>query len=267
MKLHVYSSPRKTAHAVCRKLMEKMKEKEGTFHLAIPGGNTPIPFYNALAGKYRKDIPWERVCLYWVDEICVPPTHPASNYGLVKRLLLDRIPLSASQIFRIRGEADPEEEACRYSQLVKDQLPSKDGIPVFDMVIVGVGNDGHTSSVFPGEEPVLHCQENYAVAFQPETGQKRIALTGNPTLHARDISLYITGAEKAPIVKEILIDSNLVDDYAAKFILQEDNAHLDLFLDRSALSLTKDWQISTLIDADYPEHIPKSLYDASGNIQ
>lgn len=266
MKLHVYSSSRKTAHALCRKLIEKMKEKEGAFHLAIPGGNTPIPFYNALAGKYKKDIQWERIRLYWVDEICVPPTDPASNYGLVKRLLLDHVPLPVSQIFRIHGEADPEEEACRYSRLVKDQLPSKEGIPVFDMVIVGVGNDGHTSAIFSGEESLFHCQENYAVAFQPESGQKRIALTGNPTLHAHDISIYITGVEKAPIVKKILIDSNLVDDYAAKFILQED-ARLELFLDRSALSLTKDWQISTLIDADYPEHTPKSLYDASGNIQ
>ena len=128
MKLHVYSSSRKTAHALCRKLIELMEKKEGDFHLAIPGGKMLIPFYIALAGKYKKDIPWERLFLYWVDEVCVPPTSPASNYGLVKQLLLNNVPLAESHIFRIQGENEPDQEACRYSQWIRTTLPSTDNI-------------------------------------------------------------------------------------------------------------------------------------------
>ena len=113
------------------------------------------------------------------------PEDPDSNYGLMNLLLLSKVPIPAENIHRIHGENDPKREAIRYSQLVKDRVPNKKGCPEFDVVILGAGEDGHTSSIFPGQEALLTTGQIYVPSIHPQNGLKRVALTGIPILNAR----------------------------------------------------------------------------------
>lgn len=234
MKIQIHSTATKTAQALCKRLIELMKQKENeTFHLAISGGSTPIPFFRELAGKYRNKINWEQLRLYWVDERCVPETAPGSNYGQAKLYLLDKVPLATTSIHHIRGEANPEKEAERYSELVAREVPLSRNYPVFDLCILGVGKDGHISSIFPGNNELLDCEKVYAPSIHPETGEKRIALTGRPILNARNIIFHVTGLEKTNIVKEIVIDTDPDDIYPAKYIIRK-APQAEFFLDKDA---------------------------------
>lgn len=111
--------------------------------------------------------------IYWVDERCVPPEDSDSNYGMMRNLLLGIAPIPYENVFRIRGEAKPVKEAVRYSELVKQQLPYRLGWPEFDIVLLGAGDDGHTSSIFPGQENLLTSTSSYVVSIHPCNGQKR----------------------------------------------------------------------------------------------
>lgn len=234
MKIHTYSTAVKTAHALCERLKELMLQKNGNaFHLAISGGSTAVPFFEALAGKYRKEINWEQLRLYWVDERCVPPADPESNYGQAKLFLLDKVPLAVSSIHYIRGEEDPFTESNHYSALVTHEVPLSKGYPAFDLCLLGVGKDGHISSIFPDNRDLLDCEQIYAASVHPETGQERVALTGRSILHARNIIFYITGLEKTDIVKKLMIDNDPDDIYPAKYIIRH-APQAEFFIDKDA---------------------------------
>ena len=141
--------------------------------------------------------------LYWVDERCVPPEDSDSNYGMMRSLLLGIVPIPYENVYRIRGEEKPAKEAARYSELVSRQVPKKNGWPEFDIVLLGAGDDGHTSSIFPGQEALLSSDQIYVTSTHPRNGQKRIAMTGFPILTARLVIFLITGKAKAEVVEEI----------------------------------------------------------------
>lgn len=235
MNIHNFISPKETARGLTHILLRQInKSPENSFHLALSGGSTPVPLFKIWADEYRDLIPWEKIHLYWVDERCVPPGNPESNYGVAKKLFLDKIKISPSQIHRIQGERNAEEEARRYSTLVSRELPlTKDAIPVFDMVLLGIGTDGHTSSIFPGQTELLNCQESYAVSVNPTTGQQRIALTGYPLLQAKAILFHVTGPEKADIIEKIICDKKKAESYPAGYIANHAR-HVEFVLDESA---------------------------------
>lgn len=205
----IYPSRVETARGLLLYLLEQIARKEkttfsdGIFHLALSGGSTPALMFDLWASEYKETTPWERLRLYWVDERCVPPQSADSNYGMTYSYLLEHVPIPDGNVFRIHGENNPQEEAERYSELVRRQLPSKDGWPVFDLVLLGAGDDGHTSSIFPGQDYLLTSDALYAVSRHPVTGQQRIALTGQPILAARDIAFLVTGKSKARVVRDI----------------------------------------------------------------
>lgn len=202
MKFSISSSPLETARSLIVRLQELMNEAPDKIcHIALSGGSTPALMFDLWASEYKENTPWERIRLYWVDERCVPPTHPESNYGMTRDRLLEKVPLSPEYIFRIHGEAVPEEEAQRYSAQVAEHLPHSDGWVIFDAVLLGAGDDGHTSSIFPGQEELLTIDKTYAIGIHPSSGQKRIALTGAPMLHARRVFFLITGSNKASVVR------------------------------------------------------------------
>ena len=123
-----------------------------------------------LKTQYREQIPWENLELYWVDERCVPPDHPDSNYRMTREALLDQVPLNENQIFRIRGELEPEGGADRYEADIRKSFRLEGAeMPVFDMVALGMGPDGHTASLFPHDDwyaPTPTCK--------PQSGQERL---------------------------------------------------------------------------------------------
>lgn len=177
-----------------------VQNPESRFSLAISGGSSPLNLFRLWSGKYLNKINWSSLDLFWVDERCVSPDNPESNYGTAKKNLLDKIPLQKDHIYRIKGENDPSEEAIRYDEFVRTYLGNNPG---FDMVILGIGGDGHTSSIFPGQDHLLKSKNIYEESFNPNSGQKRVALTSNGILNSRIVCFYISGPEKSSVLEEI----------------------------------------------------------------
>ena len=154
---------------------------------------------------------------------------------MAKIHLLDKIPLTSEQIFRIRGEQeDAEREVLRYSSMVLSQLPLDGRIPVFDFVLLGIGADGHTSSVFPGQEKLLHTLAPYALSTHPVTGQRRIAMTGEVMVRARHTWFYVTGQDKAGVIQSLSCP-DVRNRYPAAYVWQS-ALHAELFTDIQVIS-------------------------------
>lgn len=202
-------------------------------HIALSGGSTPMIVFDELAANYREEIPWNRIHLYWGDERCVPPGDPESNYGMTKEHLLSYIAIPEENVHRILGESTPEEEAQRYGAVLKEQLPGKYRIPQFDLVILGLGEDGHTASIFPHEIALWESRDYCEVATHPVSAQQRITLTGKVINNAAMIAFLVTGGSKAEKVQEILQQKGNYDLYPASKVIPR-SGELFWFLDKEA---------------------------------
>ena len=145
---------------------------EDIFSVALSGGSTPQNFFRVLAGPPCRDqIPWKKIRFFWADERCVPPGHPESNFGMARRDLLAVVDVPTENVFRIRGEAEPEAEAERYAREISEIVPvDESNIPSFDWIFLGVGEDGHTASLFPGSQTLR--MENSALCGSPASGHR-----------------------------------------------------------------------------------------------
>ncbi len=209
--LRIHPDPEALARAVAERWVELAAEAaraRGRFHVALAGGSTPRRLYRLLAETpYRERIPWAQVHLWFGDERCVPPDHPESNYRMVRESLLDRVPIPPEQVHRMEGEAeDPAEAATRYARELTSQLPlSAQGVVQFDLILLGMGTDGHTASLFPGT-PVLRERARLVEAVHVERlGRWRITLTLPVIDHAHHVLFLVTGAEKAAVIREVFI--------------------------------------------------------------
>jgi 6-phosphogluconolactonase len=235
---HIFNTPEETAQAVAELILIKAKEKNKQslpFNIALSGGNTPELLFSLLAKKYVESIPWHLVRLFWVDERCVPPTHKESNFGNAYKNLLKFVPIHDANIFRMFGEADPQQEAIRYQNLLDDQLEKKNGIPHFDLILLGMGVDGHTASIFPDNLKLLHSEQTVAVSVHPTSGQKRITLTGKVINSAEKVAFMITGSSKATVLQQIFKHEPGYENYPASYIHSQSGA-ADFYLDKAAAS-------------------------------
>jgi len=234
--LHIYETPEDTARAVANLIQAKAKEKikqSLPLNIALSGGNTPKLLFNLMANEYAETIPWHFVRLFWVDERCVPPTNIDSNYGMTYEHLLKNVPIYDANIFPIQGEIDPKVEARRYQNTLEAQLPSRNGLPKFDMILLGMGDDGHTASIFPNDLSLIHSDQFVAVSIHPVSNQKRITLTGQIINQADEVIFLITGASKAEILKQIIHREQDFRNYPASYIhAQSVPAHF--YLDKTA---------------------------------
>ena len=194
-------------------------------HIALSGGSTPKALYQALAAApWRDKIAWHNLHLWWGDERCVPPADPESNYGEAARYLLDHVPVPPENIHRMRGEADANSERARYAADLAAHLP--DGR--FDWTILGIGEDGHTASLFPGATDYT-TSATVDVASHPTSGQTRLTLTAPLIARSKHISYLAVGAGKAAILRAIAEGG----DYPAARIRAE-NGNTEYHLDRLA---------------------------------
>jgi 6-phosphogluconolactonase len=205
------------------------------FHIALSGGSTPLDLFRKLA---RETGPgdWEKVHIYWVDERCVPPGDPESNYGSAFQTLLEPLGIPPDRVHRILGEEDPEAEAERYGRLLLERLPVVNGFPAYDWVWLGLGSDGHTASIFPQQMALWKSQEPCVVATHPGSGQKRISITGGVINASRRVSFMATGTEKAPVIKEILMKEGKCLEYPA-YHVHPGSGILEWYLDKEATKL------------------------------
>jgi 6-phosphogluconolactonase len=234
--LHIFETPEDTARAVAELILEKAKEKNKLslpFNIAVSGGNTPKLLFTILASDFSELIPWHFVRIFWVDERCVPPTHPESNFGMTYKSLLKNVPVHDANIFRMQGENDPQTEAFRYQTLLENELPMKNGFPQFDLVLLGMGDDGHTASIFPYEMNLLHSHLSVSVGVHPTSGQSRVTLTGKTINQAEQVVFLITGDSKAKILKKIIHNEPSSDKFPASFV-HSNTESTDFYLDKAA---------------------------------
>ncbi len=178
---------------------------EGTrFHVALSGGSTPKKLFDVLAARGRDAVPWDRVELWWGDERCVPPEHPDSNYGMTKAHLIDPLQLDPARIHRLEGERPPLQAAHEYESALVGAL----GVPpIFDLMWLGMGPDGHTASLFPGSAGVREKQA-FVIANEVDSpltkgATTRLSVTFPVIDAARHVRFLAGGADKAATLAEV----------------------------------------------------------------
>jgi 6-phosphogluconolactonase len=214
--------------------------QRGKARVAISGGSTPKRAFALLgdaAEPFRALTPWDKLELYWVDERCVPPDHPDSNFGMTQQALLSKAPLDSSQIFRIRGELAPEAAAAEYEAEIRHSFRLEGAeTPVFDMIWLGMGPDGHTASLFP-HSAALHEWLRIAVANHVEQKEAwRVTLTLPVLNHGRDLCFLIEGTDKAKVLREVLLGDYAPETLPSQLIRPRGGV-VTLLLDAAAAAL------------------------------
>lgn len=223
----------KIAANLAEDVMKIIINKKEDIHIALSGGNTPKALYQYIAENFSEKVNWNKVYFWWGDERCVPQHDDDSNYKMAKETLLDPLKISNYNIIRIKGEIDPIFEVKELNQKVKNKIPFKDSLPVFDIIFLGLGEDGHTVSIFPDQIELFNSSKIYEVAVHPVTKQKRITLTGKVINNAKNIFFFITGSSKAKVIKEILNREGNYKSYPASLIAPKDG-NLKWYLDKLA---------------------------------
>ena len=215
-KLTVVSDAAALAQAAAQRLLARLAEPRERFAVALTGGSSPEGLYRLLASEpYRSQVPWQHVHWFWGDDRFVPQDDPRSNAGVARRLFLDRVPAPAENVHPIPTEAaNPNESARRYEAELRgfygaDRLDP--GRRLFDLVLMGVGNDGHTASLFPGQ-PQVDETKRWVVGV-PQAGQEpfvpRVSLTLPALASTRDMLFLVTGRGKREILNRVLAGADL----------------------------------------------------------
>lgn len=170
--------------------------QRGRCRIAISGGSTPRPAYQQLVrAELIGKIDWDRIHVFWTDERCVPPDHPDSNFRMASEAFLSHVSIPATQIHRMHGEARPEDEAQRYSMIIGDEP--------MDIVLLGMGTDGHVASLFPGNAETLHANARVIDALGPDAPHHRISLTLRTINESHTVCFWVTGKKKADRVARV----------------------------------------------------------------
>jgi 6-phosphogluconolactonase len=217
-------------------LKNEVSSADKQFNLVLSGGSTPKHMFKYLSDNYKDQIIWSKINFFWGDERCVPPDDNQSNYKMANESLLSNVNVIENNIFRIRGEDDPIKEANRYSEIINKTVLKKNNKPVFDLIMLGLGEDGHTASIFPNQLDLIDDEKICAVAIHPETKQKRITLTGKIINNSKNIIFIVTGKKKSQVVADIIKNKIVAEKYPAYYI-RPVNGNLYLFLDNEAASI------------------------------
>lgn len=208
------------------------KHDADAVNVCLSGGSTPKLLFDELAQNYRDTVDWSRVHFFWGDERCVDPQDDESNYGQCKQIFLDKISIPEANVHRVRGESDPQAESVRYGQeILQCVKPNGDSIPEFDLMILGMGGDGHTASIFPHQMELMTSEKICDVAVHPESGQQRVSVTGPVINASKEVVFLITGGAKADVLASVVDGSGT--QYPATHV-KPTTGELAFFLDQAA---------------------------------
>lgn len=179
----------------------------GHFTIALSGGSTPKALYELLAGEYAKHLDWPNFHIFWSDERCVPPDHPDSNYRAARVTMLDYVPVPMSNIHRMYGEIDPLQAADQYEMMLREffltRVQENEPAPRFDLILLGMGEDGHTASLFPGTA-AIYSQDRWVVGHHIEKLDTwRLTLTPPAINAAANVILLVVGESKAETLRAV----------------------------------------------------------------
>jgi 6-phosphogluconolactonase len=218
------------------RLAEAAVQERGRFAVALSGGNTPRSVYSLLASEH-KQLPWDRIHVFFGDERHVPPDHPDSNFRMANESFLSKVPIPEKNIHRIRAELDVETAVTEYDQQLHDffRLVDHDW-PRFDLIFLGIGEDGHTASLFPGSKALAEASRRVAANWVEKFKTFRITLTFPVLNDASEVVFLVSGGSKARILSEILNPG--AQKYPAQSV-QPENGKLLWLVDEDAGSLLR----------------------------
>jgi len=208
--VEIASNPESLAHRTVQLFVsaaQEAVESQGMFHTAISGGQTPARFFQLLAATPEaRSLPWGRMHVFWVDERYVPPDSEASNYRLAVDTFLDRVDIPPANVHRIPTEYDDINDAARfYEQAIRDVFRlGDDEIPQFDLIVLGMGGDGHTGSLFPNSYATYDIDDLACVVYVLNDTLNRVTLTRSVLLAAKRLVVLVSGEEKARTLKGVL---------------------------------------------------------------
>jgi len=238
----VFSTPAEDARAAAQLFASAVVAAAGArgiARVAISGGTTPKAMFALLADPsqpFVKQVPWDKLDLYWVDERCVGPEDADSNYRMTREALLSKVPLQAERIHRMEGELEPEEAAARYEAAIRNGFRLEGAeTPTFDLVLLGMGDDGHTASLFPHTEALNDMTHIVVANHVPQKDTWRITLTWPVINQGREVAFLIEGANKAQVLHEVFQGPYQPETYPSQ-IIRPASGKLTLLLDAAAAS-------------------------------
>jgi 6-phosphogluconolactonase len=210
----------------------------GEFKIALSGGSTPASVYDLLASKFQLSVDWKEVQFFWGDERCVPPGDELSNYAMADRTMLSKLGLKPSQIHRMHGELEPDAAARAYEEELRRSFGVGEGdLPRFDLILLGLGDNRHTLSLFPDHEKAIHETERMVIAVEVEAEPpRRITFTPALANNAERLMFIASGAAKAEAVRDIIEGPRDPIRFPAQIIRPADG-ELIWLIDRPAASL------------------------------
>lgn len=223
--IRVYPDSQALARAAAELVIQTSAEaiaRQGTFSLAMAGGATPRDTYELLAAEdYSPRVNWWKSFIFWGDERCVPPDHPESNYRMAQQTVLDHVPVPAEQIFRMQGEIEPQIAADIYERLLRVHFATyRTSQPVehtFDLVLLGLGDDGHTASLFP-ESEALQAQDRWVVPnYVSHLDNWRLTLTRSCINAAYQVVFLVSGRRKADILRQVITEDRSQSDQGSQW--------------------------------------------------
>ena len=226
-----------TAAETLIRLIEDAATAGRDFALALAGGSTPRGLYQTLASEpFVRQIRWDALKIFFGDERTVAPDHADSNYRMALEAFLNHVPIQPNHVYRMKGEAEPAEAARDYAAIVDREVSKDDqGLPSFDLILLGLGPDGHIASLFPNTDILTVHNQTTAAVWVPQHNTWRISLTYPVINHAKHLWLLVTGESKAGIVREIRESDTSV--YPVQRLDPE--GEYRWFLDSAAASLLK----------------------------
>ncbi len=212
-------------------------EQRGRFTIALSGGSTPKSLFNLLATNARTVLPWDRMFFFWGDERHVPPTDPDSNYRMAEEAMLSKIPVAAGNVFRIPAEnPDAAAAADAYEQTLRKFFQLEPGeVPIFDLILLGMGPDGHTASLFPGSAGLQEKTRLVIANWVDKLKTSRLTLTLPVLNAARCVAFLVSGTDKAAVLKTVFEEDCPVEQYPSKLI-RPNRGKLIWLVDRAAAS-------------------------------
>jgi 6-phosphogluconolactonase len=236
----VFSTPAAVAQAAAELFASSVAaavNARGIARVAISGGTTPKAMFGLLADPsqpFASKVPWNKVDLYWVDERCVPPDDAESNYRMTRETLLSKVPLPAEQIHRMEGELEPEVAAARYEAAIRNGFKLEGAeTPTFDLVMLGMGDDGHTASLFPHTEALNDMTHIVVANHVPQKDTWRVTLTWPVINQGREVAFLIEGEKKAQVLREVFQGPYQPETYPSQ-IIRPASGRLTLLLDAAA---------------------------------
>ncbi len=217
---------------------KKAIKKTGRFTIALSGGSTPDKMFTLLASqKFSEQVDWRNVFIFWGDERCVPASNPENNSHQAKKLLLSIVPVPAENIFAVPTRMQPANAALKYAKTIREFFRSD--MPVFDLILLGMGDDGHTASLFPGTAVVHEQEAIIKEVFVPKVDMFRITFTAPLINHAKQILFLISGKKKANALQKVLQGRKNIDTYPAQTITGAENNKVFFYVDVEAAAKLK----------------------------